>query len=64
MEPWPWVTLGVLHLPQHECKGSPRDSAQSERTIEGCLDFLVMRLFVAFPQGGRGGKHHATLGGQ
>jgi hypothetical protein len=61
------LCVGLLVFPtillQHGCKGNPRASAQGGRTIRKRLDFLMIRLFVAFPQEGRGGEHHATLGG-
>jgi hypothetical protein len=48
-----WVAR-VAHEPSREARG---------RSM-GTLTFPVIRLFVASPQGGRGGSRRATLDGQ
>jgi hypothetical protein len=64
----PSVYIGLLEfpasLPQHRRKGSPKPLHEARGRSRGTLTFLVIRLFVASPQGGREGKRHATLDGQ
>jgi hypothetical protein len=46
------------------CKGSPRVSVWGRERSMGALNFSVICLFVASPQGGRGGTCHTTHDGQ
>jgi hypothetical protein len=51
-----WFVDVVNNLAIAWCESSLRASAQSERTIEDHLGFLIVRPFVAFLQGGGGNE--------